>query len=371
MPRKFADQHPFHSTDSQGLALSGFEQAGQQAKLRAVLEAAGFARQFFIVNDSVGSVFTACDEGGMVIISGTGSIAQYIAADGSSSRTGGWGHLLGDEGGAYDIASTAMKAVFRYLDGYTEGHDESLPDLSAVIPAMLEYFSIDHPDDVLEQVYAKFEKRNIAGFTKVLAGLACEGDVYAIELFRRAGKQLGAMARTLAPFIQACASSGTLQSSCITVVCEGSVWKSWHLLRDGFVQAAFQPARTAVASYTAQSTGEIPFCQKIKQGTPLEAEHVPVSLGALRLIRLTDTCAIGSALMAAAKLHCCIPVNRSALTVELDLLQPELAAGQRGASRHTHLRGPGLSSISSSQTSELHTSWQQLEALPSAAEYVL
>ena len=313
---------------SQGLALSGFEQASQQSKLQNVLQAAGFAKHFFIVNDSVGSVFTACDAGGMVIISGTGSIAQYIAADGSSCRTGGWGHLLGDEGGAYDIASTALKAVFRYLDGFTVGHDEQLPDLTRVIQAMQEYFSIAHPDDVLEQVYAKFKKANIAGFTKELAGLAHDGDDYSQGLFHRAGTELGGMARTLAPFIQASSCSEAATSTSITVVCEGSVWKSWDLLRAGFVSAAFKPATTATASYKAQSSGQIGLGQKIKTQKPLHADNASVALGPLRLIRLVDTCAIGSALMAAARLGQSIPVDRSSLVEELDLVLPGSVAAQ-------------------------------------------
>ncbi len=308
---------------AKGLALSGFEQIGQQRKLQAFLRAADFAGEFFIVNDSVGSVFTACDAGGMVIISGTGSIAQYIAADGSSSRTGGWGHLLGDEGGAYDVASTAMKAVFRFLDGYTVGHSAALPDLTRVIPAMLEYFEIQHPDDVLEYVYAKFEKRKIAGFTKVLADLAGAGDEYSIGLFKTAGQQLGAMARTLAPFIQATLVEESVSATQITVVCEGSVWKSWGLLKDGFVDAAFRPAHTATASYISQSGGQVAYSQPVKAQRPLPASHTPIALGPLRLIRLCDTCAIGSALMAAGKQGISIPIDRSKLIEELDLVQPE------------------------------------------------
>ena len=45
----------------------------------------------------VGSVFTAAGAaGGLVIICGTGTMAQLINADGKAFNCGGWGHMFGD-----------------------------------------------------------------------------------------------------------------------------------------------------------------------------------------------------------------------------------------------------------------------------------
>ena len=63
----------------------------------------------------------------------------------------------------------------------------------------------------------------------------------------------------------------------------------------------------------------------MKQQKPLPTT-APAALGPLQLIRLADTCAIGSALMAAAQVGQAIPIDRSVLIEELDRVQPESVA---------------------------------------------
>lgn len=55
------------------------------------------AAHYYVNNDSPGSIFTASgDKGGVVIISGTGSMSEVIDAEGRSFTCGGWGHMFGD-----------------------------------------------------------------------------------------------------------------------------------------------------------------------------------------------------------------------------------------------------------------------------------
>ena len=82
----------------QGLAMSGFEQLEPREELIAFFNSqpTAAAKKYRIMNDSEGSIFTASPVGGLVIIAGTGSIAQRISATGQSSRCGGMGHMFSD-----------------------------------------------------------------------------------------------------------------------------------------------------------------------------------------------------------------------------------------------------------------------------------
>lgn len=60
-------------------------------------------------NDTVAVVNTACECGGMALIAGTGSNCQLVNPSGERFRCGGWGHMLGDEGGAYWISHFCIK----------------------------------------------------------------------------------------------------------------------------------------------------------------------------------------------------------------------------------------------------------------------
>ncbi|MBZ0305808.1 MAG: hypothetical protein K8I82_07045 [Anaerolineae bacterium] len=53
---------------------------------------------------------------GILVMSGTGSVAYAVNAAGESRRVGGWGYLMGDEGSGYGIGNRALRAVVRAYD---------------------------------------------------------------------------------------------------------------------------------------------------------------------------------------------------------------------------------------------------------------
>ncbi len=94
--------------------------------------------KIYIGNDTLAPIFTAFKNGGIVVISGTGSNCVLINPLGDDetndqekfgkkiesfdqikcTSSGGWGNLLGDEGSAYWIAQKAIKYLIDFTDNF-------------------------------------------------------------------------------------------------------------------------------------------------------------------------------------------------------------------------------------------------------------
>lgn len=93
------------------------------------------------------------------------------------------------------------------------------------------HFSVNTRADLLDHCYAKFQKSVFAGLCVRLAIAADQDDELSRYLFREAGTQLAKATLALIPKV--CPS--LVKTGDLNIVCVGSVWKSWHLLKEGFV----------------------------------------------------------------------------------------------------------------------------------------
>src|SRR3989449_9405871 len=97
-----------------GLAGAARPEISSAAR-RVMLEIVGGEVQ--IVGDTIIALEAAFGRGpGVVVISGTGSIAYGRNAAGQSARAGGWGFAISDEGSGHWIGRTAVAAAVRALD---------------------------------------------------------------------------------------------------------------------------------------------------------------------------------------------------------------------------------------------------------------
>src|ERR671919_128842 len=100
------------------LGVAGVDRAEDDRVVRAIVRRLGFKSHALVVNDALVALIAGNgDEPGVVLISGTGSIAYGVNAAGYAARSGGWGYVLGDEGSGYWIGRSALAAAVREADG--------------------------------------------------------------------------------------------------------------------------------------------------------------------------------------------------------------------------------------------------------------
>ena len=99
-----------------GAFLAGCATEEDRVRLRALVAAQWPRAQAAIGSDRDSGLATAFREGdGIAVIAGTGA-AVHGRKDGRVEKAGGWGQLLGDRGGGYDLAMQGLRLVLTHYD---------------------------------------------------------------------------------------------------------------------------------------------------------------------------------------------------------------------------------------------------------------
>ena len=99
-----------------GIFLAGCATQKDRAKLRGVAAGVWPGAYLAVGGDRESGFAAAFGEGdGIAVIAGTGSAVTGRRGD-REARAGGWGHLLGDTGGGYDLAISALREVLFEFD---------------------------------------------------------------------------------------------------------------------------------------------------------------------------------------------------------------------------------------------------------------
>ena len=192
---------------------------GPADKARSIAEMVHAERIDVTTDAAIALLGGAAGEPGVVVISGTGSMAYGRNAEGRTARAGGWGYVFGDEGGAFDIVRQALRAALRHEEGWGEA--------TVLTELLLAESGSPDVNDLLHRFYTDaFPRPKVAAYSRLVDRAAADGDRAALEILRRAG-------RDLAGYALAVRDNLFLADEVVPVVRVGGVFQSARV-RDSF-----------------------------------------------------------------------------------------------------------------------------------------
>ncbi len=162
------------------IGLAGVDRPGDRDRLLPHLSA--LANVIRLTNDAELALTGLDGAVGVAVIAGTGSIAVGRDATGKMARSGGWGHIIGDEGSGYELGRLALKAAARASDG--RGPQ------TALLPAIMAEWRLPRPDAMIDRVYPEGDKGEIARLSALVFAAARDGDAVARRIVREAATEL-------------------------------------------------------------------------------------------------------------------------------------------------------------------------------------
>ncbi len=168
------------------LGLAGAGRSQDQELIRRWAIDKNLAVEVEVSSDASLLLAAGTPEGwGVAVVAGTGSIAFGQAPDGRTSRSGGWGYLLGDEGSGYAIGLAALQAVVRASDG--RGEETSFSQ------SILERLGLKLPDELIASVYQRsIDRSAIAALAPLVLNAAEAGDAVASDIAQVGAAHLAA-----------------------------------------------------------------------------------------------------------------------------------------------------------------------------------
>jgi len=175
------------------ILYAGFAGVGREEERRDLeteLNRLGVAEEVIVDSDAAIALADAFNEGpGIILLSGTGSIAYGRGIDGTLVRTGGWGPAFGDEGSGFWIGKRALGIVAAATDGREPA--------SELTGAILTAAQVNNPEDLIPWAIAA-SNTTIASLASVVMTTAAAGDARANALVSLAAEELIVHVRALA-----------------------------------------------------------------------------------------------------------------------------------------------------------------------------
>lgn len=173
------------------VAASGIDSASDEHDCRAIFEEMGFFHERLLVLNDCEVFLHMTDTPSLVVISGTGSVCFGRDVKGKIFRTGGWNHILSDEGSAFDFGLRILRKAGDELSGRIQ--------CPVLTPLFIKETGLDTLEKLDDFINANLmEKSRIARLSLLGYEAAKAGDPEAIKLHRECGEALWGLIRDTA-----------------------------------------------------------------------------------------------------------------------------------------------------------------------------
>lgn len=213
------------------LGLAGVDRPADTEAARSIVQQLQASSELAIAWALPGSQMTICNDAlialvggvghdaGIVAIAGTGSIVFGRNQQGCTKRVGGWGHILGDEGSAYHIAVSAMRAALKAYDGRGES--------TSLLECLQQHLGLLSIEDLIEVVYQQgWGVKDIAALAPIVDRAAASGDEVANHIIEQAVQELVIATQVVIDHL--------FRETELAVVTTGGVWQGMSKLHERF-----------------------------------------------------------------------------------------------------------------------------------------
>ena len=175
------------------LSCSGGDRPADREKGRAILtQLVGPAVRIEVTHDAIAALYAGNPAGcGVVLISGTGSIAFGRNDEGDERRAGGWGYLIGDEGSAVWLGLEGLRAAAHHADGRGAG--------TTITAHVLRELGVRSFMEVIPELYGRpHPAPAILASVRAVGRAAAESDAIAVSIVQRGAHSLARAASVVA-----------------------------------------------------------------------------------------------------------------------------------------------------------------------------
>lgn len=181
--------------DVRNCAAGCFASAGMSTEqeiedFRRFFTAESIRCPLYLCNDALAALAggTGTAEG-IIVVSGTGSIAVGLDKNGRTARAGGLGHLIGDEGSGFKIGLDGIKAAATAL--------ERRGASTVLAPMLFEHYGVNTVRELFPFLYTTFDKARVASFSPCVFQAAQQSDAVAARILTTAAQDLSLLARSV------------------------------------------------------------------------------------------------------------------------------------------------------------------------------